>query len=175
MIASLLLDDTMRPSLIKGSLSEMVFRCCCNHTTRCKSSCIVDLDIIVLKENICVPFQSVTHLQVFVAGLQISVRFPLDAIRYLVKCLLPHPTLVPLRRVCHHFLSPSSLERTMYLFFTIAFFFHFLLSTAVSNLLVRCLVKHLLMRSSSLKSQLLKNTREEVNFNIVLYFVLSVF
>lgn len=50
-----------------------------------------------------------------------------------------------------------------------------LLSTAISNLLVCCVVKHRLMRSSSLKSQLLENNREEVKSIISCYILCSFF
>lgn len=44
-----------------------------------------------------------------------------------------------------------------------------MLSTAMSNLLVCCLVKHRLMRSSSLKSQLLEITgrRSHLSFRVI--------
>lgn len=67
-------------------------------------------------------------------------------------------------------------EHCDFFFSNIILAFFFLLSTAISNLLVCCYVKHLLMRSPSLKSQLLeKNPREEVKSILLCYSLCSRF
>lgn len=111
----------------------------------------------------------------FDAGLQSSVSNPRTPFIFLLKCLLLYPMLMPLRVI---FFSLS-----LFFFFNFHYFYKeccdfnisVLLSTAISNLLVCCLVKHLLMRSSSLKSQLLENNREEVKSIILCYILCSLF
>lgn len=154
------------------------FLCCCSPTSHCKSSFIfhsVDLDISLFlsetgkkNEHLCLLPICCTFAR-FDAGLQSSVSNPRTPFIFLLKCLLLYPMLMPSRVI----------------FFSLSLFcfnFHYcykehcdfnisiLLSTAISNLLVCCLVKHLLMRSSSLKSQLLENNREEVKSIILCIF-----
>lgn len=162
------------------------FLCCCSPTSLCKSSFIfhsVDLDIILFlsetgkkNEHLCLLPICCTSAR-FDAGLQSSVSNPRTPFIFLLKCLLLYPMLMPLRVI---FFSLS-----LFLFFFFNFHYCYkehcdfnisiLLSTAISNLLVCCLVKHLLMRSSSLKSQLLENNREEVKSIILCYILCSLF
>lgn len=154
------------------------FLCCCSPTSHCKSSFIfhsVDLGIILFlletgkkNEHLCLLPICCTSAR-FDAGLQSSVSNPRTPFIFLLKCVY----------CCIQCSCPWGLFFSLSLFFLN---FHYcykehcdfntsiLLSTAISNLLVCCLVKHLLMRSSSLKSQLLENNREEVKSIILCIF-----
>lgn len=121
MIASLLLNDTMRPSLFKGSLSMMVFRCCCNHTTRCKSSYVLLTWILLYLRRTSAFLSNLLHICRFCSGSSNISPFPLDAIPYLVNCLLPYPTHALKEVVSPYPFSFIARKNNVILFFTLAF------------------------------------------------------